>query len=96
MLCYRARFACYYSEKSIEKAVVRFDLDTEYKQFLFALLLPSILLVVSCFVLVLCQKSVVVGNDAKMRFKCTGGQAFAESGIPNSSSNGEAVGAEAL
>lgn len=37
---------------------------------MFAFLLPTILLVVSCFTLTVCQKSVVVGDDSKMRFKC--------------------------
>lgn len=36
--------------------------------------MPSILLVVSCFVLVICQKTVVVGDDSKMRFKCVAEQ----------------------
>lgn len=33
-------------------------------------LVPTVLLVVSCFTLILCQKTVVVGDDSKMRFKC--------------------------
>lgn len=48
----------------------RFDLNVEYQQFMFAFLLPTVLLVVSCFTLTVCQKSVVVGDDSKMRFKC--------------------------
>jgi hypothetical protein len=39
-----------------------------------AFLVPSILLVVSCFVLVVCQKTVVTGDDSKMRFKCVADQ----------------------
>lgn len=66
----RARFPCFYSEIKIDTAVVRFDLETTYQQFMFAFLLPTILLVVSCTILVLCQRTVVVGNDSKMRFKC--------------------------
>lgn len=31
---------------------------------------PTVLLVVSCFTLIICQKTVVVGEDSKMRFKC--------------------------
>jgi hypothetical protein len=45
-------------------------LTVEYQQFMFAFLVPTILLVVSCFTLVLCQRTVVVGDDSKMRFKC--------------------------
>lgn len=66
----RARFPCFYSDKDVKTAVARFDLDTEYKQFVFAFYLPTFLLVVSCFTLVLCQRSIVVGDDSKMRFRC--------------------------
>lgn len=66
----RARFTCFYSENNVAEAVVRFDLEREYQQFMFAFFLPTVLLVVSCFTLVLCQRSVVVGDDSKMRFKC--------------------------
>lgn len=65
----RARFPCFYSENNLLNVVARFDLDTTYKQFLFASIVPSVLFVVSCFTLVVCQKTVVVGDDAKMRFK---------------------------
>uniref|UniRef100_A0A1B0CX43 Uncharacterized protein n=1 Tax=Lutzomyia longipalpis TaxID=7200 RepID=A0A1B0CX43_LUTLO len=47
----------------------RFDLEVTYRQFLVASILPSVLFVVSCLTLILCQRSVVVGDDAKMRFK---------------------------
>jgi hypothetical protein len=76
----RARFTCFYSELDKTTAVVRFDLETEYKQFMFAFLLPTVLLVVSCFTLVLCQRTVVVGEDSKMRFKCLTTE---ETGQPN-------------
>lgn len=33
-------------------------------------LVPTVLMVVSCFTLIICQKTVVVGDDSKMRFKC--------------------------
>lgn len=66
----RARFPCFYSEKDVKIAVARFDLDIEYKQFAFAFYLPTVLLVVSCFTLVLCQRAIVVGDDSKMRFRC--------------------------
>lgn len=36
--------------------------------------MPGVLLFVSCTCLLLCQRTVVVGDDAKMRFKgCSGG-----------------------
>ncbi|KAG5682940.1 hypothetical protein PVAND_012258 [Polypedilum vanderplanki] len=66
----RARFPCFYSPNDVSFAVQRFDLTVEYQQFMFAFLLPTILLVVSCFILTVCQKTVVVGDDSKMRFKC--------------------------
>jgi hypothetical protein len=80
----RARFPCFYSKLKVDTAVVRFDLETEYNQFMFAFLLPTVLLVVSCTVLVLCQRSVVVGDDSKMRFKCV---ATEETGQPNMGHN---------
>lgn len=49
--------------------VTRFDLKITEHQFMFASIVPSVLLVLSCFTLVICQKTVVVGDDAKMRIK---------------------------
>lgn len=82
----RARFPCFYSEKRRNFAVVRFDLETEYQQFMFAFLLPTILLVVSCTILVLCQRTIVVGDDSKMRFKCLTTE---DMGQPNTGHHGD-------
>lgn len=68
----RARFPCFYSDFNKDVVVARFDLEVTYKQFLFASTVPSVLFVVSCIVLILCQRTVVVGDDAKMRFLCLG------------------------
>nr|CAD7409061.1 unnamed protein product [Timema cristinae] len=69
----RARFPCFYADNDPSKVVAQFDLEGTYSQFLFASTLPSVLFVVSCFILVFCQRTVVVGDDAKMRFKgCPG------------------------
>lgn len=65
----RARFPCYYAEHNTNVVVSRFDLQTTYHEFLIALLLPSILFIVSCATLIFCQKTVVVGDDSRMRFK---------------------------
>ncbi|CAD7083348.1 unnamed protein product [Hermetia illucens] len=65
----RARFPCFYAPANKEVVVARFNLDITYKQFLVASVVPSVLFVVSCLVLVLCQTTVYVGDDAKMRFK---------------------------
>ncbi|KAJ3623111.1 hypothetical protein MTP99_019363 [Tenebrio molitor] len=65
----RARFPCFYSNDNPGIVVARFDLATTTKQFLVASLLPSVLFVVSCLTLILCQRTVVVGDDAKMRFQ---------------------------
>lgn len=89
----RARFPCFYSDKLKDTAVVRFDLETEYQQFMFAFLLPTVLLVVSCTILVLCQRTVVVGDDSKMRFKCFTTE---EMGQPNMGHNAHADGGDAL
>lgn len=74
--------------------VSQFDLETTYKQFLVASLVPSVLFVVSCTCLVLCQRTVVVGDDAKMRFKgCTGTDAIVGS-KSNQDNMGEAGGGD--
>ncbi|XP_019868511.1 uncharacterized protein LOC109597303 [Aethina tumida] len=65
----RARFPCYFSSDDPAVVVARFDLATTTKQFLFASVVPSVLFVISCSTLILCQKTVVVGDDAKMRFQ---------------------------
>lgn len=69
----RARFPCFYSESDPTMVVARFDLAATYKEFVVASILPSVLFVVSCLTLLLCQRTVVVGDDAKMRFKCAAG-----------------------
>uniref|UniRef100_A0A8D9FER2 Uncharacterized protein n=1 Tax=Cacopsylla melanoneura TaxID=428564 RepID=A0A8D9FER2_9HEMI len=68
----RARFPCFYSEKIPGTVIARFNLDKTYKEFMVGFFVPCILLIVSCFTLVLCQRSVEVGDDAKMRFKKKG------------------------
>ncbi|XP_059046874.1 uncharacterized protein LOC131842352 isoform X1 [Achroia grisella] len=65
----KARFPCFYTENDAETVVARFDLDATYRQFIVALILPTVLVCVSCVTLVLCQKTIEVGDDAKMRFK---------------------------
>lgn len=68
----KARFPCFYAEDNPNVVVARFDLRTTTRQFLIAFLLPSVLFVVSCLTLILCQKTVIVGDDARMRFQgCT-------------------------
>lgn len=69
----RARFPCFYTPNSVEIVVARFDLETTYKQFVIASTVPTILFFISCTCLILCQRTVVVGDDAKMRFKSCGG-----------------------
>lgn len=64
----RARFTCYYSMMDTKSVVARFDLETQKFQFMIASVVPTVLFCVSCTVLVLCQRTVVVGDDAKMRF----------------------------
>lgn len=69
----RARFPCFYAESEPDKVVAHFDLEGTYRHFLIASILPSVLFIASCIILVFCQKTVEVGDDAKMRFKgCTG------------------------
>lgn len=72
----RARFPCYYAETKTSVVVSRFNLESTYKEFIIASVVPSVLFIVSCLTLILCQKTVVVGDDAKMRFKGTPGAAL--------------------
>lgn len=65
----RARFRCHYATDDPRLAVVRFDLRRTYKEFLVASVVPVVMLLVSCLTLLLCQRAVEVGDDAKMRFK---------------------------
>lgn len=76
----RARFPCFYAEHDPETVVARFDLATTEKHFMIASVLPITLMVVSCFTIFICQRTVVVGDDAKMRFKGCG---ETESILPN-------------
>ncbi|XP_014292517.1 uncharacterized protein Teh3 [Halyomorpha halys] len=69
----RGRFPCFYSEENVEVVVARFNLERTYREFLVASVVPSVLFVVSCLTLILCQRTVEVGDDAKMRFKKRGG-----------------------
>lgn len=84
----RARFPCFYADSDPNKVVAHFDLDGTYRHFLIASILPSCLFVVSCFILVFCQKTVEVGDDAKMRFKgCAGADHFIAPGDKSVSAN---------
>lgn len=65
----RGRFPCFYAEQNVEVVVARFNLEATYKDFLLASIVPSVLFVVSCLTLILCQRTVEVGDDAKMRIK---------------------------
>jgi hypothetical protein len=84
----RARFPCFYADSDPNKVVAHFDLEGTYRHFLIASILPSCLFVVSCFILVFCQKTVEVGDDAKMRFKgCAGVDLFIAPGDKSVSAN---------
>ncbi|XP_022192154.1 uncharacterized protein LOC120348866 [Nilaparvata lugens] len=68
----RARFPCFFAVDNTDVVVARFNLEATYREFLIASLVPSILFIVSCLTLILCQRTVEVGDDAKMRFKRKG------------------------
>lgn len=77
----RARFPCFFSTNDPTVVVSRFNLENTKFQFLIASVVPTVLFVISCTCLVLCQRTVHVGDDAKMRFKgCSG----ADETIPGS------------
>ncbi|XKL61770.1 hypothetical protein PGB90_001603 [Kerria lacca] len=65
----KARFPCYYSLIDPTMVVARFSLEVTYREFIPAAIIPVVLFVFSCLTLILCYKTVEVGDDAKMRFK---------------------------
>lgn len=90
----RARFPCFYAENMVDMVVARFDVKVTEEQFLFASVVPTVLFVISCLTLILCQKSVVVGDDAKMRFKGCGETEPTNpnaNGQPNDGGGGDSV-----
>ncbi|XP_058793990.1 uncharacterized protein LOC131665845 [Phymastichus coffea] len=94
----RARFPCYYSENKPSIVVSRFDLQSTYREFVIASVLPSVLFIVSCLTLILCQRTVVVGDDSRMRFKGTAGSALVSLTLEKSASGnftGDAGGGDA-
>lgn len=68
----RARFPCFYAETDKDTVVARFNLAIVTRHFLIGFCIPITLMVVSCFTIFICQRTVVVGDDAKMRFKACG------------------------
>lgn len=85
----RARFPCFYAENDPETVVARFSLAIVEKHFVVGFFLPVSLMIVSCFTIFVCQRTVVVGDDAKMRFKACG---ETESILPNERQIGSADG----
>lgn len=65
-----SRFSCFYSQKDNSTAFLHFNIDTEKRNFIFAFFIPSLILIISCFMLILSQKIVFVGDDSKMIFQC--------------------------
>lgn len=73
----RARFPCFFSLNDPSVVVSRFNLATTYFQLYIGSIVPTVLFFVSCTCLVLCQRTVEVGDDARMRFKgCGTGEAY--------------------
>lgn len=64
----RARFPCFYSKNTPEMVVARFDMNASYQQFVIGFFVPTILFAVSCLTLIFCQKTIYIGDDARMRF----------------------------
>ncbi|CAH0393971.1 unnamed protein product [Bemisia tabaci] len=65
----RARFPCFYADHNRDTVVARFNLAITFREFVIGSTVPSVLFVVSCLTLMLCQRTVEVGDDSKMRFK---------------------------
>ena len=84
----RARFPCFYSPDIADTVVARFDLATTHSQFMIALLLPTILLGISCLTLAFCQRTIRVGDDAKMRFIICGASGAVDKNNANAGDGG--------
>ncbi|XP_014224009.1 uncharacterized protein LOC106650494 [Trichogramma pretiosum] len=63
----QSRYPCYYKKNDSFFVVARFDLNKTRTELLIAVIVPSCLFVVSLTTLVIIQRSVQVGDDAKMR-----------------------------
>lgn len=69
----QSRYQCYYNKDvNVDFVVARYDLDKVYREFLFSLIVPIVLFVISSISLCVITKSVKVGDDAKMRCVCAG------------------------
>jgi len=63
----QAHFPCYYSEKSNDTVLTKFNRKKSVTEFALTSIIPAFLFVFSCTCLVLCTKIVGVGPDAHMR-----------------------------
>lgn len=87
----RARFPCFFAESNTDTVVARFSLDKTYHEFVIASVVPSTLFVVSCITLILCQRTVEVGDDARMRFKKRGKSEAKDSGVSDAGGGDHAM-----
>ncbi|XP_015594490.1 uncharacterized protein LOC107267381 isoform X2 [Cephus cinctus] len=71
----QSRYPCYYNRNDSFFVVARFDLNKTRTELLVAIIVPTLLFVVSLTTLVIITRSVRVGDDAKMRCRyCTENQ----------------------
>ncbi|KAL0275433.1 UNVERIFIED_CONTAM: hypothetical protein PYX00_003281 [Menopon gallinae] len=59
----QSRFPCYYNKENSARAVARFDLEKTRRELLIALIVPSVLFVISLTTLMVITRSVKVGDD---------------------------------
>ncbi|XP_033210358.1 uncharacterized protein LOC117168734 [Belonocnema kinseyi] len=66
----QSRYPCFYNKNDSFFVVARFDLNKTRTELLIAVIVPSTLFIISLVSLVVIQRSVQVGDDAKMRCRC--------------------------
>ncbi|KDR15342.1 hypothetical protein L798_10821, partial [Zootermopsis nevadensis] len=69
----QSRFPCYYDKNNNASVVARFDLHKTWRELVIAVVVPTVMFVVSSATLCIITRSVKVGDDTKMRCKyCVG------------------------
>ncbi|XP_069697787.1 uncharacterized protein Teh4 [Periplaneta americana] len=68
----QSRFPCYYDKNDGAFVVARFDLQKTWRELVIAVVLPTVMFLISSATLCIITRSVNVGDDAKMRCKYCG------------------------
>ncbi|XP_050314228.1 uncharacterized protein LOC126748804 [Anthonomus grandis grandis] len=65
----RSRYPCYYNKNNSFMAIARYDLKKTWRDLIIAIVIPSVLFIISFITLCAIMQSVRVDDDAKMRWK---------------------------